>query len=355
MLRIVLVVSAVFVGVPAYSFAADEFPTMTSLDEVDADFAYQGEYTGTITTAPSRWESVGLQVVALGDGQFSAMLHSGGLPGAGFNRRENPKYTGSLEGGRVVFSSYPTRIVVDGYEAIVTDDRFPNFEQGRLTKTQRQSPTMGMRPPHNATVLFDGTNTDHFVGGKITPDGLLIEGAELKDLYSNFSLHAEFRLPYMPHARDQARGNSGLYLLSRYEVQILDSFGLDPVYNNCGALYKQRPADLNMCLPPLTWQTYDIDFAAPKFDANGEKIQNARITVRLNGVPVHNDVEITSKTGAGKPEGPEPLPIRIQDHRNPVRFRNMWIVDYGDHAPPKSSPGGGWGTDPCECIVTICD
>ena len=90
-----------------------------------------------------------------------------------------------------------------------------------------------------------------------------------------------------------------------------------------------------MCLPPLTWQTYDIDFAAPKFDAHGKKIQNARITVRLYGVPVHNDVEILAKTGAGKPEGPDPLPIKIQDHSNPVRIRNIWVVDYGNNPPPR--------------------
>ncbi len=355
MVRSVLWVSAFLIVFPATSMAADKYPTMTDLSQVDADYAFQGEYTGTITTGPSQWESVGLQVVALGDGQFSAMLYSGGLPGAGWDRREHPKYTGGLEGSQVVFSSYPTRITVNGSQAVITDDRYPSFEQGQLAKTYRSSPTMGAPAPYNATVLFDGTNTDHFEGGRMTDDGLLIEGTQLKDRYKNFKLHAEFRLPYMPAARDQARANSGLYLQSRYEVQILDSFGLDPVYNNCGSLYKQRPADLNMCLPPLTWQTYDIDFAAPKFDAHGKKIQNARITVRLNGVPVHNDIEILAKTGAGKPEGPDPLPIKIQDHSNPVRFRNIWVVDYGNNPPPRTQPSEKWFLNDCDCWVTICE
>ena len=131
----------------------------------------------------------------------------------------------------------------------------------------------------------------------------------------------------MPTARGQARGNSGVYIQRRYEVQILDSFGLEGVFNECGALYRQTPPDLNMCLPPLAWQTYDIWFTPPRFAADGKtKLANARITVLHNGVPVHWHREITAKTGGGQQEGPEPLPIQLQDHGNPVMFRNIWIV-----------------------------
>ncbi len=352
MLRSVMTFCAVGLGLTLTAVAADKAPAMLELSEVDADFAYQGEYSGLITTAPSKWEEVGLQVVALGNGEFSAMLHSGGLPGAGYDRREHPKYNGRLEGGRVVFASYPTRIVVDGSSAVVSDDRFSSLEQGRLNKVVRSSSTMGAPAPYGATVLFNGTGTEHFENGQMTPEGWLREGTKLKNKYRNYTLHLEFRLPYMPEARDQGRSNSGVYLQSRYEVQILDSFGLDPVYNNCGALYKQRTADLNMCLPPLSWQTYDIDFAAPRFDAAGNKTQNARITVRHNGVPIHNNVELTAKTGGGAQEGPNLLPIRLQNHRNPIRFRNIWIVDHGDNPPPNASPGC---PNPCNCCPLVCE
>src|SRR5690606_40856473 len=109
---------------------------------------------------------------------------------------------------------------------------------------------------------------------------------------------------FMPAARGQARCNSGVYIQRRYEVQILDSFGLEPQFNDCASLYRQRPPALNMCLPPLSWQTYDIEFRAARFDGQGRKIQNARITVRLHGVAGQHKLELTSKTGAGQPAAP---------------------------------------------------
>jgi hypothetical protein len=101
---------------------------------------------------------------------------------------------------------------------------------------------------------------------------------------------------------------------------------LEGVFNECGALYRQQPPDLNMCLPPLAWQTYDIWFRAARFDDEGAKTANARITVLHNGVPIHSNREIIAKTGAGLPESPEPMPILLQNHSDPVHFRNVWIV-----------------------------
>jgi hypothetical protein len=158
-------------------------------------------------------------------------------------------------------------------------------------------------------------------------DGLLQMGAELIPTYRSFQMHLEFLVPYMPAARSQGRGNSGIYLQSRYEVQILDSFGLPGLANECGGLYRQRAPDLNMAFPPLSWQTYDITFRPPVFDRCGQKCRNARLTLLHNGIPVHNDIEIVAKTGAGRPEGPEPLPIKLQDHGNPVQFRNIWLQE----------------------------
>jgi len=149
---------------------------------------------------------------------------------------------------------------------------------------------------------------------------------------NDFHLHLEFRTPYMPYARGQGRGNSGVYIQRRYEVQILDSFGLTGQPNECGGLYRQQSPAINMCSPPLTWQTYDIHFQAARWDKDNKKTRNAVITVFHNGFPIHDQQEIKSKTGAGKAEGPEPMPIHLQHHGNPVAFRNIWI----DQAPAAS-------------------
>jgi hypothetical protein len=185
---------------------------------------------------------------------------------------------------------------------------------------------MGKSPSPGAIVLFDGTSTDAFDGGRMTDDGLLMAGGTTKQPVQDFYLHLEFRTPYMPYARGQGRGNSGVYIQRRYEVQILDSFGLPGEINECGALYRQKSPDVNMALPPLSWQTYDIYFTAARFDTAGNKVIPARIIVLHNGVAVHSNHEIVAKTGVGQQEGPAPLPILLQFHGNPVVFRNIWLA-----------------------------
>ena len=197
------------------------------------------------------------------------------------------------------------------------------------------------KPPGDAVILFDGKDTSQWVHDGEKPcawtvvDGCLQAGKGsimTKDNYQDFQLHVEFNIPQPPeNAKDQSRGNSGVYIQRRYEVQILDSFGVDPpAFNGCGSLYRQRAPDKNMSKKPGEWQTYDITFRAPRFDGSGKKSENARITVVWNGAKVHDNVEVTGKTGAGKPEGPEPGPILLQDHGSPVRFRNLWIVPLKD-------------------------
>mgnify|MGYP001209492524 CR=1 FL=1 len=148
-----------------------------------------------------------------------------------------------------------------------------------------------------------------------------------KALFGDQRLHIEFRTPFMPEARGQGRGNSGVYLQGRYEVQVLDSYGLEGLDNECGGIYKVARPRVNMCAPPLRWQTYDIDFRAPVFDAQGAKTANARITVRHNGVPIHENVELPGATGGGEAANLErPGPLLLQDHGNPVQFRNIWVA-----------------------------
>jgi len=183
--------------------------------------------------------------------------------------------------------------------------------------------------PEGAVVLFDGTGTDQFTTAEMTSDDLLMEGADVKPMFQDFNLHVEFRLPYMPYADGQQRGNSGLYLQSRYECQVLDSFALIPKIDGLGALYRFRPPAINMCFPPLVWQTYDVQFTAPRWNADGTKARNATITSWINGVKVQDNVSLPNKTGAGKIEEPVLLPTRFQDHGDPVRFRNIWVVDRG--------------------------
>jgi hypothetical protein len=304
--------------------AEEQRVAITDPAEVDIDFGYQGEYLGTAYLARGRRGQAGLQVIARGNGRFEATWYPGGLPGAGWNGVDRGSLSGVLDEGVLTLMGDGRMILVDGSTATVQDTG--GTFQGELTKVVRESPTMGAGPPPEAIVLFDGSPPEHLENAKVTEDGLLEVGPTTKMPVHDFRLHVEFRLPYMPLSTGQSRGNSGVYIQRRYEVQILDSFGLEGLFNECGALYRQQTPDVNMCLPPLAWQTYDIWFRAARFDGEGNKIANARITVLHNGVPIHRNREIPAKTGAGLVEGPEPMPILLQNHRDPVHFRNLWIV-----------------------------
>ncbi|MFG2304094.1 family 16 glycoside hydrolase [Actinacidiphila glaucinigra] len=148
-----------------------------------------------------------------------------------------------------------------------------------------------------------------------------------KQAFGDFRLHAEFRVPKLPDdVTGQDRGNSGIYLQDRYELQILDSFGVAQLASNeAASIYNKKAADLNAATAPETWQTYDIVFRAARFDAEGDKTDDARITVVWNGRKVHDDVAVDGPTGGGDAESAAAGAIRLQDHGNKVRFRNLWI------------------------------
>lgn len=127
--------------------------------------------------------------------------------------------------------------------------------------------------------------------------------------------------------RGQGRGNSGFYQVNMYEVQILDSFGLDGKNNECGGIYTLAEPKVNMCLPPLQWQAYDADFTNAVAE-DGKVVKKAMLTLKHNGVLIHDNLQIAGKTGGARnePEG-TPGPILLQGHGNPLQFRNIWIVE----------------------------
>ena len=308
----------------AQSDPKQEGPVYTDPKDAGPDFAVQGEYLGESTRAGGR--EIGAQVIADGNGTFTAVFLSGGLPGEGFDGKTRIAVQGKRDGEVVVFKSSDP----NGYSGQINDGKLTartgDSENLTLKKVERESPAAGAKPPQGATVLFDGTNVDAWQNGKMDARHLLEAGTRTKRKYQDFVLHVEYLLPFKPEARDQERGNSGIYMQDRYEVQILDTFGHPPEFNGAGSLYRQHSPIVNMCYPPLRWQTYDIDFHAAKFDSTGKKVHNAVVTVKHNGVVVQDHYEITNKTGAGAKEGPEPGPIQLQGHHNPVFFRNIWVI-----------------------------
>ncbi len=304
------------VAFPLSVFAADESKVFTDPDAAGPDFAVQGEYEG---------EESGAQVIALGGGKFHVVGWENGLPGVSEDATKRVEIDGKRVGTKVIFEG-------DGWKATIEDGKLTGTsdEGGEfaLKRVERTSPTMGAKPPEGAVVLFDGTNADAWEGGKMDERKLLFCGTKSKQSFGDGTLHIEFRTPFMPAARGQGRGNSGVYVQDRYECQVLDSFGLKGENNEAGGIYTVSRPTLNMCFPPLAWQTYDIDFTSAKFDADGKKTKNAVMTVKLNGVIVQDKVEVPrTTTAAGRGEGVEPGPIQLQHHGNPVFYRNIWVLE----------------------------
>ena len=206
--------------------------------------------------------------------------------------------------------------------------------------------TLLATPPDKAVVLFDGKDVskwDARNGGKA---GWKAEGGILhvvpgtgdivsKELFNDFYLHLEFRCPDMPEATGQAKGNSGVYLQGRYEIQVLDSYGIEvPGMGDCGGLYNQYAPLFNACKPAMEWQTYDVCFRSARVDGSGKVLENARVTVIHNGLTIQNNVIMNGPTGGAMAETEDkPGPLLLQDHGNLVCYRNVWAV----HLPLKGS------------------
>ncbi len=297
-----------------------EGPTFLDPNEAGPDYAVQGEYVGSAGS-----DKVGIQVVAMGKGQFTVVIYQDGLPGDGYARdKKKVSIQGATKDGKTVFDGGPGK-----YEAVIENGKLTGrCDTGEKIAAQRiirTSPTLGAKPPAGAIVLFDGTNTEAWINASIDKRGLLEMNAETKADLPDCTLHVEFLLPFKPEARGQDRGNSGIYLQRRYEVQVLDSFGLEGRASECGSLYQRVAPLVNMCYPPLTWQTYDIEFESAKWE-DGKKVKDMSLTVRHNGVVVQDNIHLKSQTGAGRKESPEGGPLWLQGHKNPVFYRNVWIV-----------------------------
>ncbi|MCX7046217.1 MAG: DUF1080 domain-containing protein [Candidatus Sumerlaeota bacterium] len=294
-----------------------EPPAFTTAETAGPDFAIQGEYEGDLGSG-----KLGAQVIALDKSQFHAVFHKGGLPGAGWDGSPKIEMDGKSDSSKTAFAGAWQTTITEGALTGKTD----KGESFTLKRVIRKSPTEGLEPPAGAVVLFNGKNADAWAGGKMDDRKLLSSGTKCKQAFKDMTMHIEFLLPFKPGARGQGRGNSGVYVQDRYEIQVLDSFGLKGLDNECGGIYKQSSPKVNMCFPPLQWQTYDIEFQGATFDA-GKKTKNAVLTIKHNGVVIQDKLELKSSTPGGKPETADGGPIQLQGHGNPVYFRNIWVVE----------------------------
>jgi len=254
------------------------------------------------------------------------------------------------------------RFEQDGWSGRATGEQMtgtrPGDGQGaafELKKVLRPSPTVGAKPPPGAVILFDGSGFDQWEAQspanasaeiawercedfmRVAPiDKEKRRGHSLitKRAFRDFRMHFEFRLALMPDKTGQARSNGGLVFgdANWYEIQVLDSYGLEGLDNECGGIYKVAAPAVNMCRPPLLWQTYDIEYQAPRYDADGKRTQPGRISVQHNGVPIHQNIELPDSPAAEqrRQTNPASIPtgrIILHYHRDPVEYRNIWLVE----------------------------
>ena len=197
---------------------------------------------------------------------------------------------------------------------------------------------MTQTPPESAVILFDGTDLSNWTNLNGDEPGWKVEdGAMLviprtgdiisKETFTDHFLHIEFRCPDMPEASGQAKGNSGVFLQGRYEVQVLDSYGIEaPGKGDCGAIYNQFAPLVNACKPPLECRP-TMSSSAPRGSTTTAKGRKGpRITVIQNGLVIINNAQLAGGTGGSIGAAAEPGPLRLQDHGNDVRYRNVWVV-----------------------------
>ncbi len=296
-----------------------------------------GNWQGAFESGPYKDRALNAKVIAYGQGKYHAAFIMDDktrleIPGA-----KNQSKT-IFEGKTELAKSYNIKAeIISGQftGTLKVDDAESKFS---LRQVFLSSPTLGMKPPEDAVVLLSNKKTPDAeqllkYEWNIAPHWQLDDNGAIRIAGSSIStkrkfgdaqIHLEFKTPFMPNDRGQARGNSGVYIQERYEIQVLDSFGLEVKDNLCGGIYKFAVPTADVCLPPLEWQTYDITFKAPRSDQNGNIIKAAVITVKHNGTIIHDNVLLNYGANSNLPLTGS---ILLQDHSmDRVSYRNMWVV-----------------------------
>jgi len=317
-----------------------------------ADLELMGDYEGSFLDAPGGHyfninKPVAAQVVNVREGEYAIRFTQQ------LDARADAYFegVGKLEGDAIVFDANGWNGRAAGGVLTGTANNGGQQIKFELKRVERLSPTLGAKPPAGAVVLFDGKNFDQWKHGDGRPVSwhLLGNGVmevrsahsqqdrdqgiggdiQTKEVFGDCRIHLEFRYPVEPGKAGQGRGNSGFFFQGDYEVQVLNSYGLQGLWNECGALYKMSPPKVNAARPPMQWQTYDVEYKASVWK-DGKKISPPRITVRHNGVLIHDRQEISHVTAhafdqrSQEPQGPGP--IRLQDHSNAIQYRNIWLL-----------------------------
>jgi hypothetical protein len=309
--------------------AADE-PAKVSIDPDKAgpDYKIQGEYIGETAEKAK----LGAEVITRADDKAKTVIYlvnflPGGLRGEGGDYAKHVDATGKAEGAKVAVASKDGKWTATIESGKMTG-KTAEGQAFTLNRVVRHSKSEGQKPPAGAVILFDGKSADEWKDAKMVGDNLsAAHDMRSTKKFKDHKAHVEFRLSYMPYATGQGRSNSGVYVQDRWEIQVLDSFGLKGENNECGGIYSQFKQSVNMCYPPLQWQTYDIDFKAAKFDGE-KKTADAVISVWHNGVLIHDKVALSKgPTGGGQKETDTPGPYQLQGHGGQVQYRNIWVVE----------------------------
>jgi len=324
--------------------APDPWPAASAIDP------FMGDYDGTFTPQGAAAVKAHGRVIALGNHNYQVVLYPMAYPQD--DGKQRIELSGTTGGKRLDFiwtlhfagnangAAWRGEVQVEKLNATSPLGKFA------LKHVARRSPTLGARPPLGAVALMpyaaDKPTTleawkrfgaDTPAEWEIRPDAAVqVTHGDIvsKQKFGDSQIHVEFCLPFMPLETGQGRANSGVYVANRYEVQVLDSFGLAAQDNDCGAIYTVSKPLVNAELPPLAWQTYDIIFRAARFDANCDVTELPLLTVYLNGVKVQNGAPVTNPTAGWMPGHTKRGELRLQDHLNPVRYRNVWVLERGD-------------------------